>query len=154
LPKLRGSSRKPIDQADIWSPRDLVEMDAVVAACALVAHADGWVTPEERDRTVQRMSRTQAIAPFGSHEVIAAFEALVVRFEHAPAQGRAIAEAAVRGVRSDRRSARWLVDTACAVAMADGGFDAEERDAILRLCHLLDFDPADFALVPAQETRR
>ena len=153
MPKPHLRSRKPVDPADIWSPRDLIEMDAVVAACALVAQADGWVTPEERDRTVERMSWTPAIALFGPHEVIAAFETLVDRFEYFPAQGQAVAEAAVRRVRPDRRSARWLVDTACAVAMADGGLDGEERTAILRLCDLLDLDPADFSLVAKKEAR-
>jgi tellurite resistance protein TerB len=40
-----------------------------------------------------------------------------------------------------------LIDTACSVAEADGGFDAEERDVILRLCRLLELDPARYDLV-------
>lgn len=36
---------------------------------------------------------------------------------------------------------------ACALAEADGGFDAEERDIILRLCERLDLAPARFEVV-------
>lgn len=152
--KSRLTSRKLIDQAEVWSPNDLVEMDAVVAACALVAQADGWVTREEHKLTVERMSRSPAIALFGAQEVIAGFEAVIARFEDDPEEGRAMAEAAVRRVRSQPRSARWLVETACAVAEADGGLDGEERTAILRLCQLLDLDPRAFALVTSIEARR
>ena len=38
-----------IDQDDVWTPGDVVQMDAVVAGCAMVAQADGWVTPDDLD---------------------------------------------------------------------------------------------------------
>jgi len=47
-----------------------------------------------------------------------------------------------------------LIETACAVAEADGGFDEEERVVILRLCTLLDVDPALFDLIPGEGHRR
>ena len=37
-----------------WTPGDEVQMEALVAACAMVAHADGWVTPEERRKLLVR----------------------------------------------------------------------------------------------------
>ena len=123
-------------------------MDAVVAACALVAQADGWVTPQERKRMIDRMRETPSIRFFGLHEVVVGFEALNMRFDRDLDDGEATAEAAVVRLRDQPGPARLLIETACAVAEADGGFDAEEREVILRLCRLLDLDPGPYDLIP------
>ncbi|UTP40526.1 TerB family tellurite resistance protein [Phenylobacterium sp. LH3H17] len=136
--------------ADVWTPGDLVEMDALIAACALVAQADGWVTPDERQSMVERLRTTPAVALFGIPEVLAGFETLNGRFDRDLDDGVAAAEAAVRRLAGRAGPARLLVQTACAIAEADGGFDAEERDVILRLCDLLDLAPARFEIVAEQ----
>jgi tellurite resistance protein TerB len=140
--------RTPIDQDEVWTPGDVLQMDAVVAGCAMVAHADGWVTPDERARMVERMRTSPTIAFFGTDEVLVQFEALHRRFERDLDDGEATAEVAISRLRGQPGPSRALIETACAVAEADGGFDAEERDVILRLCALLDVDPALFDLVP------
>ena len=124
-------------------------MDAVVAACALVAQADGWVTAQERNRMVDRMSQSPSIRFFGLHEVTVGFEALNMRFDRDLEDGETTAEAAVALLRGQAGPSHLLIDTACSVAEADGGFDAEEREVILRLCRLLDLDPARYELVPS-----
>lgn len=143
-----------IDHNDVWTANDVVQMDAVVAACALVAQADGWVTPDERKRMTERMRRTPSIAFFGVAEVVLAFEALTIRFERDLQDGEATAEDAIVHLRGQPGPSRLLIETACSVAEADGGFDAEERDVILRLCRLLDLDPAPYGLVPGDGRRR
>lgn len=153
------SNRSPrtgftIDQDDIWTPGDVFQMDAVVAACALVAQADGWVTVEERKRMVDRMRQSPTIAFFGAKEVVLAFEALNLRFDRDVDDGVTTAEAAVRRLQGRPGPSRLLVETACSVAEADGGFDGEERAVILRLCHLLNLDPARFDIVAADGARR
>ena len=139
-----------ISATDVWTPGDEVEMDALIAACALVAQADGWVTPDERQRTVERMRRSPAVAVFGVQEVLLGFESLNERFDRDLEDGVAVAEAAVRRLAGRPGPSRLLVETACAVAEADGGFDAEERDVVLRLCDLLDLEPATFEIVADQ----
>lgn len=146
--------RSPIDQDDVWTPGDVFQMDAVVAACALVAQADGWVTPEERKRMIDRMRHSPTIAFFGVNEVVLAFEALNMRFERDLDDGEATAEVAVARLRGQPGPSRLLIETACSVAEADGGFDAEEREVILRLCHLLSLDPARYDLIPGAVDRR
>lgn len=142
------------DQDDVWTPGDIVQMDAVVTACALVAQADGWVTPDERKRMIDRMRRSPAIAFFGVDEVVLAFEALKIRFDHDPDEAEAMAEDAISKLRGQSGPSRLLIETACSVAEADGGFDAEEREVILRLCGILHLDPAPYGLSPADERRR
>jgi len=147
-------TRYSVDHDDVWTPNDVVQMDAVVAACALVAQADGWVTPDERKRMIDRMRRSPSIAFFGVDEVVLAFEALKTRFDHDPDDAGAMAEDAISKLRGQSGPSRLLIETACSVAEADGGFDAEERDVILRLCGILDLDPAPYGLSPADERRR
>ena len=138
---------------DVWTPGDEIEMDALIAACSLVAQADGWVTPDERQRMVERMRRSPAVAVFGVQEVLLGFETLNERFDRDLDDGVAAAETAVRRLRGRAGPARLLVQTACAVAEADGGFDAEERDVVLRLCVLLDLAPGAFEIVADQGRR-
>ncbi|WP_051651082.1 tellurite resistance TerB family protein [Brevundimonas bacteroides] len=142
-----------IDPHKVFSAGDVEQMDAIVAACALVAQADGWVTPDERRRMIDRMRASPVIAFFGADEIAVLFEALNFRFDRDPDDGEATAEAAVCRLRGNVRAAQALVETACAVAEADGGFDAEERAVILRLCQLLDLNPAGFDLEAAQPGR-
>jgi tellurite resistance protein TerB len=139
--------RLAVDPQEVWTSGDVARMDAVVAACALVAQADGWVTAQERKRMTDRMSRSPSIRFFGLHEVTVGFEALNIRFDRNLEDGEAAAEAAVTALRGQPGPSHLLIDTACSVAEADGGFDAEERDVILRLCQLLELDPARYDLV-------
>lgn len=146
--------RAPIDRDDVWTPGDVVQMNAVVAGCAMVAQADGWVTPDERKRMIDRMRNSPTIAFFGAADVLVLFEALNLRFERDLDDGKATAEVAVSRLRGQSRPSRALIETVCAVAEADGGFDAEERAVILRLCTLLDVDPASFDLIPGKGAQR
>lgn len=146
--------RRPVDPHDVWTMGDVARMDAVVAACALVAQADGWVTAQERKRMIDRMSQSPSIRFFGLHEVTLGFEALNRRFDLDLEDGEAAAEAAVAALRGQSGPSHLLIDTACSVAEADGGFDAEERQTILRLCRLLDLDPSRYDLISGEEERR
>ena len=146
--------RAPIDRDDVWTPGDMVQMDAVVAGCAMVAQADGWVTPEERNRMVERMRHSPTIAFFGIEDVLVLFEALNLRFERDLDDGEATAEAAIGRLRGQPGPSRLLIETACSVAEADGGFDAEERAVILRLCDLLNVDPRPYGVLPGEGDRR
>ena len=138
---------------DAWTPAQLEHLDALVAACALVSHADGWVTAEERGRMLEKMRGLAVFAVFGVEDALEAFEAHDRRFERYPEAARVEAETVVRRLRGRDDAARVVVNAACAVAVADGGFDAEERDALLRICTLLGLDPIQFELITARGVR-
>ncbi|MDI1365900.1 MAG: tellurite resistance TerB family protein [bacterium] len=139
--------------SDVWTPAQLDQLDALIAACALVAHADGWVTPDERGRMLERMRGLPVLAVFGVDEVLEAFEALDQRFERDPSSAQVEAESAIRRLRGRDAAGRDLVQAACAVAVADGGLDAEERDVLLRICDLLALNPIQFDLITAAGRR-
>ncbi len=132
-----------------WTPAQLEQLDALVAACALVAHADGWATLEERGRMLERLRGLPALAIFGVDDALEAFEALDRRFEQDPDTARHEAEAAIQRLRGQDAAGRLLINSACAVAVADGGLDAEERDVLLRICGLLALNPIQFDLITA-----
>lgn len=138
---------------ETWTPAQLDQLDALVAACALVAQADGWVTPEERGRMLDRMRGLPALALFGIDDALEAFEALDMHFELDPETARFEAEMAIRRLRGRDDVARLVVNSACAVAAADGGLDAEERDVLLRICGLLGLHPIQFDLITAAGRR-
>jgi tellurite resistance protein TerB len=143
----------PAEFQDAWTPGDLVQFEALVSACALVAQSDGWVTPEETRRVTERLRTLPALDVFGVEDVIEAFEARIVDFNQDPERAQSIAEASIRRVREKPAAARAVAAAACAVASADGGFDAEEREAVLRICAILILSPQDLDLVAPRRRR-
>ncbi len=132
-----------------WTPTQLDQLDALVAACALVAQADGWVTPDERGRMLERLRGLDALAAFGIDDALEILEALDQRFEQDPETARFEAEIAIGRLRGHDDLAKLVVTSACAVATGDGGLDAEERDVLLRICALLSLNPIQFDLITA-----
>lgn len=131
----------------LWVASDALQLEALVAACALVAHADGWVTHEERSGVHARMRRLDATAVFGVQRALVAFESMIVAFERDPVVATVRAHDAIRRLARDRGPCQALVEAACSIAIADGGFDKAERDVILDICDLLDVDPQAHGLV-------
>lgn len=125
-------------------------MEGIVAACALVAYADGWVTDEEHGRMLRLVRGFEPIAAFGIDDVTATFDALTDHFSADQSAGEAAAFEAVGRVKGDRRYPALLVEACCSIAAADGGFDAEERSVAMRICEALELDPAEFGLAEAR----
>lgn len=124
-------------------------MEGIVAGCALVAYADGWVTDSEHERMLALIRGFEPILAFGLDDVTATFEAQTRRFAADQTGGEAAALAAVGRLKGAQRYPTLLVEACCAIAAADGGFDAEERAAIIRICEHLGLDPAGFGLADA-----
>jgi len=124
-------------------------MDGIVAGCALVAYADGWVTEEERARMLGLIRGFEPIAAFGLDDVATTFASMTARFASDQKAGEQAALEAVAQLTGAGRYPELLVEACCAIAAADGGFDAEERLAAIRICETLGLDPAEFGLAEA-----
>jgi tellurite resistance protein TerB len=122
----------------------------IAAACAVVAYADGWVTPDEHRRMIHRILSSGALEPRRIDDLTEAFEAVRARFLQFPDTAEAWALDRVIALRDHATLPHLVVTACCAIAAADGGFDAEERRAILRICKLLRVDPDDFGLLEAR----
>jgi tellurite resistance protein TerB len=125
---------------------DASVMEAIVAGCAIVAYSDGWASEDERRRMRGLIGRFEPIVAFGIGETMQAFDDLSAQFAHDHDAGEAFALAQVARLAGRRRDAELLIETCCAIAEADGGFDREEREAILSMCALLEIDPGDHGL--------
>lgn len=124
-------------------------MEGIVAGCAIVAYADGWVTQDERQRMLGLIRGFEPIADFGLDDVLATFEGLSDRFINDHDQAERESFEAVARLRGAQRYPALLVEACCAIAAADGGFDAEEREAAIRICDVLGLDPAQFNIADA-----
>jgi tellurite resistance protein TerB len=124
-------------------------MEGIIAGCALVAYADGWVTTEEHERMLGLLRGFEPIRAFGLDEVAMTFDALTARFGNDHGEGEAAALLAVAKVKGSGQYPALLVEICCEIAAADGGFDAEERKAAIRICEVLGLDPAAFGVADA-----
>jgi tellurite resistance protein TerB len=124
-------------------------MEGIISGCALVAYADGRVTDDEHDRMVSLIRGFEPIAAFGIHDIMATFEMITSNFIANQAGGEAAAFKAVARVKGEAQYPGLLVKTCCAIADADGGFDAAERKVVIRICKALGLDPATFDIADA-----
>ena len=135
---------------DFRDVQDVGLMEAVTAGCAVVAYADGWVTEEERRRMLGLIRGFDAIDSFHLSEVEHHFDEITRVFMDNHDEGERQALAMVERLRGRPAEAELLVQACCAIAAADGGFDAEERQAARRICEVLELDPAKFDLADAR----
>lgn len=147
----RKHNMRHLTQAELrgeFEQADSALMEAIVAGCALVANADGWVAREERRRMNGMVRALDPVAAFGGDEVEAFFKELNRRFsqDHDDAERHALS--LVEKLRGRQPESDLLITVCQAIAGADGGYDAEERQALLKLCAALDLDPATFELTP------
>jgi tellurite resistance protein TerB len=115
------------------------QLDALVAACVLIAQVDGAVTPDERGRMVERLKLHVGLEGADLETALQAFERLDARFDARPEETWVEAELLIRRLRG-RAEAEGVAAAAVAVSI-DGGLEAEERSAVLDVCAWLDVSP-------------
>jgi tellurite resistance protein TerB len=118
----------------------------VVAACALIAYADGWVTPDEQRRMRLLVRGYPALSGYAPEDLAQAFDEISTIFERDYESGEKEALKQIARLRGRDKDCGMLMRLCCEIAAADGVFDAEERLAAQRICKLLDLNPADFDL--------
>ncbi len=121
-------------------------LDGVAAGCAIIAYADGRVTPEEQKRFLGLIRRFEPLRVFGRGDLVESFERATAAFSEDHDEGERLALQLVGRLRDRRRLALTLMKTCKAIALADGDFDIEERRAMIRICGSLGIDPADHGL--------
>jgi tellurite resistance protein len=115
---------------------------ATMAACAMMAMADGRVTLRERVRVDQVLEALKALRIFDPHEGVGLFNEFVRVLETDPKVGREQALAAIRAeADKDKEKAELLVRICVGVSRVADATPAAQRSEILRLCELLAVDP-------------
>lgn len=131
---------------EVTKIRNQTFLEGVVAGCVLVAHADGIVKPEEKQKMLGFMRNNDIMAVFETEEIIKLFEKYASRFEFDREIGEMDALAAIGKLKEKTDQGRLLVRVCCAIANSDGEFDDSEKVAVRKICNELGTNPADFDL--------
>ncbi|MFC9950168.1 tellurite resistance TerB family protein [Streptomyces prasinus] len=120
--------------------------DASMAMCALVAAADGYVEPAERQRVEELIVSNEVLQNFPPDQLRKRFnehvDQLTANFEAGKARAlQDIAKASKKPV-----EARAVVQTGMVVAGADGTFEASEQQANREACAALGISPTEFGV--------
>ena len=129
-------------------------LDSVMAGCAIIAHADGGVAVEERERMMSLIYRFEPLRAFDRATLADSFERATFDFEADRHAGERNALLVVGQLRERRRYAVALLRTCQAIASGDGVIDAQEWQALVRICKSLDLDPVDYDLLDDLRTSR
>jgi tellurium resistance protein TerD len=134
MPKRNSRTRSKPMRAEIiaasMDDREDELLDAVVTAAALVARADGWVQPVEREQLLDFLDRNEFLSIFERADIIAAFEGRIRELRQ-PGGPMAAVERLVR--HAGGRSARLAIEIGEEVAAADCRLDPREQ----RVLHVI-----------------
>jgi tellurite resistance protein len=105
-------------------------MEAMIAACALIAHADGSVDYSERKRVFRLMRTIPSFSVFSTAEVAAEFERHEKLFEYDPFLGRDRALDAIEALAPRASDVKLLLNACQQVLDADGVPHPKEYEAL------------------------
>jgi len=118
-------------------------VDAVMAACALVALADKDHRLSEvvaRDRVLHALGREQGI---DVRRAVATYDRYHGLLLSDPPAGRRSLMDIVAGLKGDRPQSELLIKVCLAIGNADQEFSARERAVVEEICNLLGLHPGD-----------
>ncbi|WP_027416118.1 TerD family protein [Aneurinibacillus terranovensis] len=119
-------------------------LDSVVAGCAVVAAADGTVSQAEKQKMIDFIQQSEELRVFDINQVISRFNHFTGNFQSDPMLAKAEALRAVGKMKGKPEAARLIVRLCCAIGMADGNFDPQEKQAVSEICRELYLNPAEF----------
>ncbi len=120
-------------------------LEAVVAGSAMVAYADGNVSPQEKRKMIGYLNSSEQLKVFDQTDVIRLFQKYVEKFEFDTLIGTGEVMKAVVKFKG-KPEAQLIVRICCAIGAADGNFDAKEQAVVRRMCSELGLNPMDFSL--------
>ncbi|WP_042455422.1 TerD family protein [Neobacillus dielmonensis] len=137
-----NQKRKAQDLFNRYKSQDV--MDAVVAACALVAMADGYLDASERQKMLDFIHQSEELRVFDTNKVIQKFNLYVSKLQNDRMLGRADAFKALGAIRTKPEIARLVARYCIAIGYADGNFDHNEKQMVSDICRELGLNPAEF----------
>lgn len=132
--------------AEVSKFKNRTFMEATVAACAMVAAADGTISSEEKQKMAGFIQTSDELKVFEMPAVIAFFEKVTGNFDFDADIGKAEALKVIGRLRGNAEQARVMVRVACAIGASDGDFDDDEKAVVRDICKELGLNPADFDL--------
>ncbi|WP_027158825.1 tellurite resistance TerB family protein [Methylobacter luteus] len=121
-------------------------LNATMAGSALVAMADGVITPEEKQKMIKFIEAHDALSIFTTIDVVNAFQTYVSQLQFDKDIGEAKAFEALKKMESNAAAARLILRMVISIAGSDGEFDDYEKKMAVRIAKELSLDPAEFEL--------
>jgi tellurite resistance protein len=116
-------------------------IEALVAACAIIAHADGEVAASERRSFVAITRSEPSLRALSADRLLQEFEAHERNFRRDPELAREIAVGKLKPIRKRRRAAHAIVEACRLVIPADGVAHPAEFRALAKIKRLLGIEP-------------
>lgn len=138
------NERKNAVEASIHRYKNQDFLDGVIAGCFLVAYADGSIDASEKQKMVQFIQRNEDLQHFSASDVVSRFNQLSDDFEFSVEIGKANALHRIGKLKNNEEAARLLVRVCCAIGLADGDFDENEKATVRIICRDLGLDPDKF----------
>ncbi len=121
-------------------------LNAAMAGSALIAMADGSISPEEKQKMIKFIESNDALSIFTTSDVIKAFQDFVGQLEFDKDIGEAKAYQAIGKMKSNTEASRLLIRMIIAIASSDGLFDNDEKKVAVKIAKELALNPAEFEL--------
>ena len=120
-------------------------LEAIVSSCAMVAYADGHVSSEEKQKMIGFMRTSEQLSVFNQNDIIKLFQKYAEKFEFDAGIGTGEVMRVV-GKFQGKPEAQLIIRVCCAIGMADGDFDDQEKSCVRTLVVELGLDPNSFDL--------
>lgn len=129
------------NELEIEVSEDLVE--ALAAATALVAFADGVASPDEREELLSVFEEEDRLTDIDLDDLFDAFDDYAERFAEDRKAAETEALTAVGVFDDSPELGRLVVRAALAIASTDGALKPEEEQAVRQLCDTLGLEPGE-----------
>ena len=120
--------------------------DASMAACALIAAADGKIDTQERSRTAAFITSSDKLKAFDVGALRSKYDAYCDKVTRDFDFGKIELIQVVGKAAKKPEEARAVVQLAVVIANADGDFDEKEQLIMREIIYALKLDPAQFGL--------
>ncbi|MCD2452873.1 tellurite resistance TerB family protein [Methylicorpusculum oleiharenae] len=121
-------------------------LNATMAGSALIAMADGVISPDEKQKMIKFIENHDALSIFTTIDVVNAFQTFVNQLQFDKDIGEAKAFEALKKMESNVAASRLIIRMVISIAGSDGDFDEHEKKMALRIAKELSLDPAEFGL--------
>lgn len=122
-------------------------LNATMAGSALIAMADGVISPEEKQKMIKFIEAHDALSVFTTMDVVNAFQTYVSQLQFDKDIGEAKAFEALKKMESNAAAARLIMRMVISIAGSDGDFDDYEKRMAVRIAKELSLDPVEFELL-------
>ena len=121
-------------------------LQAAMAGSALLALADGEISPEEKRKMVKFIENYEPLSVFKTTDIISAFGDYVSQLEFDNDLGEAKAFEAIGKMKDNNQASRLIMRLVIAIGAADGDFDDDEKTMARRIAVEMGLNVAEFEL--------